>query len=230
MSLFLALETSSEACSCALNIDGRIVESYELIPRQHAQKILPMIHALLEEHKVSFDDLDAVAVGQGPGSFTGLRIGVGVAQGIAFGADLPVVSVSTLAALAMQAQQQNNHHTIFCCIDARINEVYWGLYKVCDNEPGLIGGENLSKPEDITEFSLFNGVMEEDNWVGVGTGMKFLNTMATTVQNTVLSYDEMMLPRAADIARLASIYFDRGEVIKPEDLAPVYIRDKVTYN
>jgi tRNA threonylcarbamoyladenosine biosynthesis protein TsaB len=128
----LALDTATEACSAAVWVDGTVLERYELAPRRHAALILPMIEAVLAEANLSPLQLDAIAFGRGPGAFTGVRIAVGIAQGIAFAADLPVIPISTLAALALGAAQETGYSRIAAALDARMGEVYWGVYAVAD--------------------------------------------------------------------------------------------------
>src|SRR3569833_3307602 len=126
----LAIDTATEACSAALYLDGAVNKRYVLAPREHALLILPMIDELLRDANLSPLELDAVAFGRGPGAFTGLRIAAGVAQGIAYGADLPVVPVSSLAALAQGCYRERGVTRVLATIDARIGEVYWGAYRL----------------------------------------------------------------------------------------------------
>ena len=134
MTKLLAIDTSTEACSAALGIGGDVRERYEFAPRQHAELILPMVDALLAEGQIKLKDLDGLAFGRGPGAFTGVRIATGVIQGLAFGAGLPVVPVSSLAALAQGAAP--GHSSIMSAFDARMGEVYWGAFAV--DKQGLV--------------------------------------------------------------------------------------------
>lgn len=224
MAIILAIDASTDACSCALIIDGTVFERCKVAPRQHAVLLLPMIKGLMAENSLIFSDLDAIAVGCGPGSFTGLRIAAGVAQGIAFGADLPIVPISTLAALACQAHQNTGHKNIFSCIDARINEVYWGLYQFSGSELVLLDTEHLCEAKKISSTLL----EPSQEWYGAGSGMSFLGEMNIDIQARISAYSEQMYPQAADIAFLAITYFEKGLVVNPADLVPVYLRDKVT--
>ncbi len=133
----LAIETAAEACSAALLIDGEISLRYEVQPRKHSELIMSMLNSLLQEADLSPARLDGLAFGCGPGSFTGVRIAAGVAQGVALGADLPVVRVSTLAALAQGYFRQSGHTSVLPAFDARMQEVYWGCYRLQDS--GLMG-------------------------------------------------------------------------------------------
>ncbi len=128
MAKILAVDTSTEACSAALLLGEKIDERFEIAPRRHTSLILPMVEDLLNEQSMRLTDLDAIAFGQGPGSFMGLRIAVGVAQGLAFGANLPVVPVSSLQALAQAAYWKTSCKTILAGWDARMQAIYWGAY------------------------------------------------------------------------------------------------------
>jgi len=222
MPTILALDSSTEACSCALSINGEIFETFELLPRLHTQFLLPMIKSLMAEHDLQFTDLDAISVGAGPGSFTGLRIAAGVAQGIAFGADLPLIPVSTLAAMAQQSLDSGPKH-IFSCLDARINEVYWAVYTINDNKIELDGTEQLCKPE-LVDLRI------NEPCYAVGNGMNFIEKMSAQTQSLISRYEIDVYPRAAAIAELAVGYFKQGMLMKPEDFSPTYLRNKVTQN
>lgn len=224
MPVILAIDSSTEACSCALNIEGEVFERFDILPRQHANCLLPMIADLMAEHSLKYADLSAIAVGRGPGSFTGLRIAAGVAQGIAFGADLKIVPVSTLATLALQARSFSDSKYVLSCLDARIKEVYWGVFQFSDTEPVLLGEERLCKPELIPEMAL----EASKTWYGLGNGMEFFDQMSTDVTNKITAYSADIYPHAADVASLASLYFDRGLAVEAHELSPSYIRDKVT--
>ena len=126
----LALDTATEACSAAVWVDGGVAERYLLAPRRHAALIMPMIEDVLAEAGLGVGHLDAIAFGRGPGAFTGIRIAVGITQGIAFAADVPVVPISTLAALALGAAREFEQTHIATALDARMGEIYWGVYRV----------------------------------------------------------------------------------------------------
>ncbi|OZB42500.1 MAG: tRNA (adenosine(37)-N6)-threonylcarbamoyltransferase complex dimerization subunit type 1 TsaB, partial [Alishewanella sp. 34-51-39] len=160
---FLALDTSTEACSVALALDGQILALDEVCPQQHSKRILPMIQQLLADAGVSLNQLDGIIFGRGPGSFTGVRIGVSVAQGLAFGADLPVFGVSTLAAMAQAAAVQQNATEVIAAIDARMAEVYIAAFTL--GEAGLmqaitpeIAAKPAALPEVLTSLSFTSQV------------------------------------------------------------------------
>jgi len=146
----LALDTATDACSAAVWVDGVVHERYELAPRRHAALILPMIEAVLAEVGLRPAQLDAVAFGRGPGAFTGVRIAVGIAQGIAFAADLPVVPVSTLAAVALGVGRETGYARLAVALDARMSEVYWGTYAVTADDAELLGEERVCAPAAVT--------------------------------------------------------------------------------
>ena len=226
MSGILAIDTSTEACSCALIKDGVVNETFEIIPRQHAKCLLPMIKNLLADHSLDFNDLQAVAYGQGPGSFTGLRIAAGVTQGIAFAANLPVIPVSTLAALAYQVKEEQKQSMVFSALDARIDEIYWGLYESHPGNMVLLGKEELCKPELLPELLLQDGIA----FVGVGSGMHYFDRMPEKYRKHLSLIKSDLYPRAGIIAQIAEKYFLDGIFQAPEMVHPVYLRDKVTHS
>jgi len=225
----LAVETSTEACSAALYIDGIVNERFELTPKEHTRLILPMIDSLMSDAGLKPQQLDALAFGCGPGSFTGVRIATGVIQGIAFGADLPVVPVSTLAAIAQDFFDNNSKaqadlstfNVAFTAMDARMGEIFWGVYR--RDEQGfaeLIGKESVTPAVDV-EFPDMNGV-------GVGSGWGVYKQELMTRLAGRVSYCEIdLLPRAAAIARLGARGFEQGLAVAVEQAMPVYLRDKV---
>jgi tRNA threonylcarbamoyladenosine biosynthesis protein TsaB len=226
MPLILAIDTSTQACSCAINRDGAITEEFALIPRQHAQKLLPMISTMMQSLGLAYRDLDAVAFGCGPGSFTGLRIAAGAAQGIALGADLPVIGVSTLASQALQIFEQGQTGLIFSTLDARIDEVYWGNYLATAGGVSLSGKEGLCKPE-----ALPNNLFKDDSPViAVGSGLAYLARMPVSWRERIVHQAPDIHPRAGAIAALAMPMLSRGETQAPDDISPVYLRDKVTHS
>lgn len=215
----LALDTATEACSAAVWADGDVLERYELAPRRHAALILPMIESVLAEAGLSVGQLDAIAVGRGPGAFTGVRIAVGMAQGIAFAVDRPVALVSTLAALALGAARATGQARIAAALDARMGEVYWGAYAVHGHEAALLGEEQVCAPEIVAA--------PPGEWFGAGSGWAaYAATLARRL--TVSAWRGDCYPHAGDIARLAAAPAGRMGWVAAEQAAPVYLRDRVT--
>lgn len=217
MPKILALDTATEACSVAIYLDGEVREHFDIIPRQHSQRILPMIQAILVEHGLSVTAMDAIAFGRGPGAFTGVRIATGVAQGLAFAADLPVIPISTLAALSQLGLRQYGAQHVLAAIDARMSEIYQACYTSDNGVMVLQGSEQVCAPEAVPVMLSMN------SWVGVGTGWQYRDRIALTVHQCYP--DE--LPHAADIALLASVAFADGDVVSAEQALPVYLRDDV---
>ncbi len=219
----LAIETASAACSAALLVNGEVEERYALAPRQHADLILPMIESLLAEAELEVTRLDAVAFGQGPGSFTGVRIAASVVQGIAFGADLPVVPVSSLAGVARGAMQESKLEKVMCAFDARMSEVYWGVYTASgDGGVTLSGEEIVGKPAEV---QLPDGA----DWVGAGSGWEIYGEILTerAGERLVRIFPDYE-PRARDIAMLGAEKYIAGVKLPAEQARPVYLRDNVT--
>jgi tRNA threonylcarbamoyladenosine biosynthesis protein TsaB len=221
----LALDTSTEACSAALLVDAEIQQRYQVAPREHGALILPMIDHLLAEAGLSPMQLDALAFGRGPGAFVGVRIATGVAQGIAFAADLPVVPVSSLAALA----QGVNYDHVYSAIDARMNEVYWGAYR--KNSEGiveLLGGETVCPPENVASILPDNLAQDKDKpWYGVGSGWGSYADVLQKQVGALRAYEANNLPQAKDVAHIARHEFSRGRVIEATKAVPTYLRNNV---
>ncbi len=218
----LAIETATEACSAALYLDGALSERYVLAPREHARLILPMVDELLREADLSPGALDAVAFGRGPGAFTGLRIAAGVAQGIAFGADLPVVAVSSLAALAQGLCRQRGAARVLAAVDARIGEVYWGIYEA-DAARLMVsrGEEQVILPGEVA-------LPEGGGWHGAGSAWEvYGDILRARLSGRLAEIDAARHPRAHDVALLAAAAYRRGEAVSAELAAPVYLRDDV---
>lgn len=222
MTRLLAIETATTACSAALSVDGHIQERHALAPRQHAALILPMIESLLVEADLQVGQLDAIVFGQGPGSFTGVRIAASVVQGIAFGAELPVVAVSTLATLALGALQESGEAQVMAALDARMSEVYWGVYRQGeDGLPLLQAEECVAAPGEVP-------FPQDGRWVGAGSGWdSYGETLMTRVGERVVRVLPDLEPRARDLVRLGADRFARGMAISAEQALPVYLRDQV---
>lgn len=221
----LAIETATEACSAAVLCEDDIVEQYEVAPRKHNELILPMCEQVLAECGVSLSQLDAVAFGCGPGAFTGVRIAAGVTQGIAYAHDLPVLMVSTLANLAQQAISESNlHNYILPAIDARMDEIYWAIYKAGDcSLVELVEQERVQAPESV-ELNF------EPITYGLGSGWK---TYPSVLQNKAQLHSERVntnaLPRAKITATLGKEKFRLNQTVDAADAVPVYLRDNVVH-
>lgn len=224
----LAIETATEACSVALWDDGEVRERFGIVPRQHAELALPWAEQLLAEAGVARSQLDAIAVGRGPGAFTGVRLAVALAQGIALALDRPVVPVSTLAALAFPsspegegARRAGQGANIISAIDARMGEIYVAMFKR--------DGDSVSPASDeIVIAPASYALPEGDEWIGVGSGFAAADgTLQARFANRFARIDPTALPHAADVARLGAIAFERGEALAPERVEPAYLRNNV---
>jgi tRNA threonylcarbamoyladenosine biosynthesis protein TsaB len=216
----LAIETATEACSAALDIDDSCSHRFEISPRRHTELILPMIDELLREADIQTSDLDAIAFGQGPGAFTGVRIAIGVIQGLAFAHNIPVIPVSTLAALAQQFAKE--HKYVASAIDARMQEIYWGLYK--KNDFGLmeqITEERVCSPGSISTPS-------EGDWFGAGTGWNtYSNELQSIFNSHLVGFKGDIYPSAENIMELAKPAYLSDKTLPVEEVMPVYLRNKV---
>lgn len=223
----LAFETATEACSVAVSVDGQVLERFALAPRRHAELALPWAQALLAEAGLARAQLDAIAVSRGPGAFTGVRLGIGIAQGIALGLDRPVVAVSTLAVLAAtgaaaaSADADAAGQNVLAAIDARMGEVYLGTFDCRDGAALALGPEVVVRPQDAE-------IPAGAAWRGVGTGFAAADAALSIRLAAVLTHvDAQALPRAGVLARLAAGLFARGGGEAPERVEPAYLRNRV---
>lgn len=218
----LAIETATEACSAALYLDGDVRERFQLAPREHSRLLLPMLDELLAETDITLKMLDALAFGRGPGSFTGVRIAASIIQGIALGRDLPVVSVSSLAALAQGMFRAHRESQVLAAIDARMDEVYWGAYRAdADGTMRLVGEERVLAAQDVP-------LPEGEGWTGAGTGWQTYGAeLSERLGRQVSQWHGERYPSAADVAVLGAAGFDEGQAVSAEQALPVYLRDKV---
>ena len=218
----LALDTSTEACSAALSIDGEITQRYQLAPREHTHLILGMIESLLQDAGLKSSEIDVMAFGRGPGSFMGVRVAAGVVQGIAFAHSIPVVPVSTLAAIASVAMQQTGQTQVLAAIDARMKEVYWGAYQ--QNESGqivLLGEECVVAPGKAP-------IPDEGEWVAAGTGWgSYGELMKPALGDRCITSLDECFPTAEAIAKLAIDAHENGVAVSAAEAIPVYLRDNV---
>lgn len=217
----LAIDTATEACSAALLHDNDCEEVFEIIPRQHTERVLPMVDQLLSTANLSLSQLDAIAFNCGPGSFTGVRVGTSVAQGLAFSCDLPVIPVSSLAALAQLAYREEKKEKVLSVIDARMNEIYWGCYQLESGLMALVGNEKVSP---------VSAVNIEGEWHCLGSGMDTFQTeLQQSKQVNITSSKLTCFPHAQDIAILAADLYKQGKIVNADEAIPTYIRDEVTW-
>jgi tRNA threonylcarbamoyladenosine biosynthesis protein TsaB len=216
----LALDTATEACSVALLTDAGLVGAWREVGRGHAEQILDMVNAVLSEAGIVLGMLDGIAASVGPGAFTGVRIGVSVAQGLAFGADLPVVAVTTLEALGWQAMR-GGAQQVMACLDARMGEVYWGCFATHPKRGLAARGAPAVGDAQSVKVPL------KGPFQGIGRGFAAYPVLQTLAGLAVPAGACDALPDAKDMARLGAIRLSQGEGRDPADLIPVYLRDKV---
>ena len=224
----LAIDTATEGCSAALLVDQQLSSRMQVQPRKHAELILPMLDELLAEAQLSVSQLDALAFGRGPGAFTGVRIATGVIQGIAFGAELPVVPVSTLRALAQRTYDEYQHTHVLSAFDARMDEVYWGAYAAADNGlMQLIDEENVLSPAQV-QCALPGD--KSVQWAGAGSGWQAYNQQLRKAVdcNLAATYPEL-ITRAQEVVKLAAHDYEQGLAVAAEDALPVYLRNRVAW-
>jgi tRNA threonylcarbamoyladenosine biosynthesis protein TsaB len=211
----LALDTSTEYLSLALWQDGSLSVREMLAQQKHSSLVLPLLREMLDETGLELNALDGIAFGAGPGSFTGLRIACGVAQGLAFGADLPVLGVCTLEALAQQA----NHEKVIACLDARMGEVYHAAYQRDGAGWAAVCAPSLCHPTAVPR-------LESAGWYGIGSGWDaYAETLKAAYPGTGIIPNAF--PLARHIAQLAAPGFAHGDGKPAHEVQPLYLRNKV---
>lgn len=232
MANILALDSSTDACSVALFRDGEVTSLFELAAKSHTQRLLPMVDELLQSASCTLADIDAIAFGRGPGSFTGLRICLGIVQGLAFGSNLPVIPVSTLAAMAAGYWRQESvayagsvRGPLLVALDARMDEVYWGIFESNEKyiEPTLVGEESVMPPSLLASHENVRAL--NAHFTAVGPGWHYTDLAVIKPEHIVIE----AYPHAEDIVRIAAEKFARGEVIPVQQAEPVYLRNSVSW-
>ena len=225
----LCIDSSTEACSVALlTKDATTYQRFMFAPREHTQKILPTVDDVVKEAKLSLADIDVIAYGQGPGSFTGVRIGISIAQGLAFGLEKKMVGISTLQAMAQQALHNDKQcNSVYAAIDARMGEVYFAHYI---NENGVMvlqDTEVVIKPEELIDQQQNNGIVMQQNSQLVGTGWAAYPELLAFYQTCSVS--DILYPSAEFMLKSASLLIENDKAVEPELAIPVYLRDTVTW-
>ncbi len=215
----LAIETATETVSVAVSFNGEVIERYQHAPRQHAELLLPWVEQLLAEAGIGFNALDAIAFSRGPGSFTSLRIGIGVVQGLAWASDRPVIPVSSLAATAQTAAGQGIISALVA-LDARMNEVFTGMFKA--NSNGIMiptNEEKVCSPEDVE-------LPVDSETYGIGIGFDRYPSLDKFAEG-LLGIRSDIWPKASSVLKLAQAWLLSHEALPAEQAQPVYLRDNV---
>ncbi|PCJ31038.1 MAG: tRNA (adenosine(37)-N6)-threonylcarbamoyltransferase complex dimerization subunit type 1 TsaB [Gammaproteobacteria bacterium] len=217
----LALDTCTEYCSTALIFQGQVYKKSEITSRGHSDLILGMMDDVFKQAGASISDVDALAFGRGPGSFTGVRVGVGVTQGIAFAREIPVIPISSLAAVAQHAADELNVEYIAVAMDARMGEVYAAHFQCIEGIVRLLDDEQVCPPEKFKPVS-------KQSWVGVGTGWNVYNDiLSQNFTDNLSSVHADYFPHSTSILKLATIEAEAGRLLPAEQAMPVYLRNNV---
>ncbi|MFV9997324.1 MAG: tRNA (adenosine(37)-N6)-threonylcarbamoyltransferase complex dimerization subunit type 1 TsaB [Arsenophonus endosymbiont of Dermacentor nuttalli] len=220
----LAIDTATEACSVAVWCDGHVFAQFAVSPREHTKKILPMVEKCLIDAHLDLPYIDILAFGRGPGSFTGVRIAVGIAQGLAFGANLPMVGISSLLTMAQGAYRQLGTEKVLVAIDARMGEIYSACYELKpDGYWQCEESEAVVKPEQF--LARINNLSGQ--WAIAGTGWSAYPMLKKA--NLDLFESGISLPDAQDMLPLALQAWQKGKTISVEEAQPVYLRNEVSW-
>ena len=223
MERILAIDTSADTCSVSLYNSGEWTRFHEVLPRQHAKKVLGIMHDVLSAQNIELSQLDLIVYGQGPGSFTGLRIAAGVASGLSMALDIPVCGVSTLTALAMSHTHLPTGTYLLPCIDARMNQVYWCPHKIDANgTPQPLTSEMVSDPSQLTFEATWSPCE------AMGNGWQYSSEMPADLIDGIGTPHVDRQPHAADMIRWVQV--TQPNLQGPGQVEPIYIRDNVTWN
>ncbi|AYB49265.1 tRNA (adenosine(37)-N6)-threonylcarbamoyltransferase complex dimerization subunit type 1 TsaB [Candidatus Williamhamiltonella defendens] len=219
----LAIDTTTDACSVAFLNHGEISSLSEICPRNQTQRILPMVQQILGASSLSLHQLDVLAFARGPGSFTGVRLGIGVSQGLALGADLPMIGVSTLEMLAQGACRQTGLKQVLVAMDARMGEIYWGAFiQKSASQWQSVEKEMLKTPKQAErQIRLLKG-----KWAYAGNAWTIYPDLLK-VNSEVLTQADLLLPQAEDMLPLALKLWQAGVAVPVEQAEPVYLRNNV---
>jgi tRNA threonylcarbamoyladenosine biosynthesis protein TsaB len=215
----LAIETSAEALSVALCVGSKIVARHLHVPRGQSKLVVPTIADVFEEAGIAVTDLDAIAFGRGPGSFTGIRVATSVAQGIGLAAEIPLLPISSLACLAQGVITRGNAKQVLVCLDARLGEVYWGLFAAHEGLAVLQGEERVDLPTAVIE--------PQHGFAIIGSAMTIKDEHLDKIRSAAQFRDPALDPDALDLLTLAADAWLRRQAVAADRAAPVYLRNKV---
>lgn len=223
--LILAIETASERCSVALHSQGKLYSVESEQPRGHADLILSMVQNVLEQSEVELQQLDALAYSKGPGAFTSIRIGISVVQGLALGANLPVIGASSLEVMAHKFRHDEGR-IILPALDARMNEVYFGAYVIKAKRAIPLQADQVAKPEYIKLMENLHITQA----LSVGSGWQVYHEEMNSRFNQIdLSHNPECYPHAIDLVDIAYAQYQANDLLTADQVLPVYIRDNVTH-
>lgn len=218
----LAIDTSTEACSAALYLDGELIERYLVAPRKHIELLKPMVDEVMKAAEIDVSELTGLAFGAGPGSFAGLRVACAFIQGMGAGLEIPVVPVSTLKAMAQQVLDTHSDRTVLVMLDAKMKEVYWGVYRLEDKEVVTVLPEQVTNIDEIPNFT---GIVGLANIIGAGDGWNVVPNWVEALQPEFI--EKNVYPRAGEIALLSIDDFENGMALDADQVSPIYLRNNI---
>ena len=226
MTGILAIDTATDACSVAVYLDGEYREQYEPVPRRHSQRLFAMLRCLLPDGRLREHGIDAIAYSEGPGSFTGLRIGASAVQGLAYASGLPAIGISTLALQAQTALRTGAtraHESVLSLIDARINEVYFAPCHYEDGLAVLLQPPRVSAPEALQPLAGYGSLH------AIGSGCNLLEAVSAEMRSQLGAVSPAVSPSARDLVPLALARLHRGALQTAQQAQPVYVRDEISW-
>ena len=214
----LGIETSSDIGSVALKVGEEVDQRLINTPKEQTLVILPLIEEMLIERNMSISDLDAIAFGVGPGSFTGIRVATALAQGLGYSASLPLLPVSSLATLAQGYKKYVSEYKALVCVDAKMNEIFWGIYNINQGVAFPLIDEKLSRPKDIF-------VLDDSSYICIGNAFKIYDDLLLDITSKADRIFPDSRPYAKDLFPKAILDYEKGLNLNPGDIIPNYFRD-----
>lgn len=227
MSTLLIIDTSSSTCSVVIAKEGQFQEVNSTLPKTHAKLLLSMIDGLLTQTETTLGDLDALGVVSGPGSFTGLRIGIGVIQGLAFSLSKPVILLSSLELLSIEAALKLSSEGILATLKSKPGEIYFACYRRRENGGvDLIGREQVVAPDEV---EIPYSCIDINEWYGVGDGWQYLKKFRDRIGVNTIKIDESLQSSACVLSKLALSKFEDQQVVEAENALPTYLKEQLDY-
>lgn len=228
MSNILVFDASSSWCSAALSCNGQVFSTAQIQPRKHAQLIMPMIEDLCVQANIKPRHLDGIAFGKGPGSFTGLRIAISVAQGLSLATEAKLLGISSLQALAWQGMKQTSMDHVVAIMNAHMGEVFYAAYSRNEEQVNCVIEDSLCKPEQVDLSGINHGQLANEAWLGAGDGFLFTEELADTISRFEC-IDAEIAPLAESMMDIALLAWENNEFTAAEFQQPVYLRDTVAW-
>lgn len=229
MANLLVLDASASECSVALSVNGEVTDTCQSQPRKQTQVLMPMVKSLLTNANVKPSELDGIAFGNGPGSFTGIRIATSLVQGLSLAHDIPVLGISSLQGQAWQAYKTHGWQNVIAIMNAHMGEIFLAAYQIKDDKIECLQPPKVLKLENLAQLQLEDKILADQSWNIAGDGAQFLEQMPQSLQQKIAQCDEQAVPMANTMLQLAEKAWQQDLFTDAEQQQPVYLRDSVSW-